>query len=532
MMNRARTWASCGLVAALSFGCTVERRFTPVRLPDPPPEITEIFELEVSEGVRAQVGGPTAASSAGPVAAAPFDAGAFDIHQDRSDRGRVLLDDVLNAVELHFPLLVAAEQEIAAAEAAILAASGNFDTTVSASARAEPSGFHEKEQFDLLVEQPTAVWGTSFFAGYRAGLGDFADYERDGKTNRAGELRVGMKAPLLQNRDIDRARFETWKAELERAGAEPKVQEARVEFAMKASHANWKWVSAGQKARLSQQLLRFAEDRQAALREGVVDGLFAEIILVENEQLVMSRRAALVAAERAFERAALGLSLYLRDEVGRPLRTTLSEVPQAFPAAPTIDVAIDRLVGFGLNSRPDARGLEIDILQEELRLELRENALLPRLDASVYASQDMGSAVSSPDDKGPFELGVGLTFELPLGRLRARGEVAATQAEITRLTQEQRFLIDKIDQEIRDALSALERAGQRIDLAQRAVDLAARLEEAERVRLEEGASDLIVINLREQQTARSAREVVDVQAEFFSSLATFRAALGLPRAAP
>lgn len=457
--------------------------------------------------------------------------GTGDRPADASE-GIVALDEVLQSVDVHFPALLAARQKIAAAEGAILAASGNFDTTLNAATKHELDGFYQKDIFDLLVEQPTAVWGATFFAGYRLGIGDFADYEKGLQTQENGEFRLGLTMPLLQGRDIDRARFDTWKAEIKRNSADPEIHDKRVEVTQKATHAYWQWVAAGQKVIIADDLLRLARGRRQSLAEGVLDGLFAEIILVENDGLIVARESARVAATREFERAAIRLSLYLRDATGEPRRTTLGGVPRSFPARTPMEVDPNRLIVFGLSNRPDARTLANHLTLARLDLELQENTLLPRLDASVFTSQDVGGGVSETSDKGPFELGVGLTFELPLGLRRARGMVMASRAEVDRLTYEAQFLEDRIEQDIRDALSAVERSAEQIDLAEQSVELALKLEQAERIKLDEGTSDLVVLNLREQATAKARSEVIEVQESYFSSLATFRAALGLPQTGP
>jgi hypothetical protein len=58
--------------------------------------------------------------------------------------------------------------------------------------------------------------------------------------------------------------------------------------------------------------------------------------------------------------------------------------------------------------------------------------------------------------------------------------------------------------------------------------LAERLEQAERLQLEAGESDLFRVNLREQQSALAAAGLVDVLAEHFKALADYRAVLGIP----
>ncbi len=87
---------------------------------------------------------------------------------------------------------------------------------------------------------------------------------------------------------------------------------------------------------------------------------------------------------------------------------------------------------------------------------------------------------------------------------------------------------DLVVSEVRGAVTALGRTLERLDQARRNVELARDLEEAERLQLDLGESDLFRLNLREQQTAVAAAALVDVVGEHFRALAAYRAVLGLP----
>ena len=54
----------------------------------------------------------------------------------------------------------------------------------------------------------------------------------------------------------------------------------------------------------------------------------------------------------------------------------------------------------------------------------------------------------------------------------------------------------------------------------------------ERIQLAEGNSDLLRVNIREQQTAQAASFLVDVMTEYFEARNDYRAAVGLVPASP
>lgn len=439
------------------------------------------------------------------------------------------VEDVLVSVEQNFPLILAALDTLEVAEGKLIAAQGGFDLRLSAKAGAELEGFYENERANVTLEQPTMLWGTSLIGGYRIGRGDFADYDGKAKTLTDGEVRGGVSVPLLQGGRIDERRVTLWQARMQREQALPLVLQKRLEATRKAVKSYWKWVSAGQKYEVARRLLALAENRQEAVTLAVQEGELREIALVENRRLIVEREAILFGAERELQAASIALSLYLRDDAGVPVVPGQELLPLEFPMPRDPElVVLDDDVQTALARRPELRVLELERSQADLDIDLASNQLLPKLDLGVLASQDIGDQVSTPDDKEPFELEATLRFELPVQQRKARGSGRAAQARRSKLERELQFLRDQVSIEVQDAASALRQSYLRVERVIENLELAGRLEEAERLLLREGQSDLLRVNLREQQTAAAAGSMIDVLAEHFRSLADYRAVLGLP----
>jgi len=439
------------------------------------------------------------------------------------------LDDVLRSVETHFPLVLAALEEVRVAEGRVLQAEGAFDTRLGADGRFETAGYYENDRVDVSIEQPTELWGMTFSGGYRYGAGDFAVYDGKAQTNDDGEFRFGLSVPLLQGRAIDPRRVELWRSRLARDQAEPLIVQKRLDATRKAAESYWKWVSAGRRREIAVRLLALAEDRMQQIRDAVDEGLLAAINLTENERLIVDRRVALARAERGLEQAALALSLYWRDAEGRPSTPADSALPYEFPWPRAIDeVFVPEDEQVALARRPELQGLELERSRLELERSLADNGLLPKLDVGVYASQDVGDAVNAPDNKGPFEVAALVRFGLPLQRSSSRGKGREAAAKLAKLERERQFQEERVRNEVRDVRSALTQSWSRIGHARENVRLANELADAERVQLAAGQSDLLRVNLREQQAALAAASLVDVLDEHFRSLAEYRAVLGVP----
>lgn len=118
-----------------------------------------------------------------------------------------------------------------------------------------------------------------------------------------------------------------------------------------------------------------------------------------------------------------------------------------------------------------------------------------------------------------------LQFSLPLQRNEAKGRLEMIEAMMSRLQTERDFARDRIRADVRDALSAVEAAHRQIGRAQRNVELAVQLEQAEAVKFEQGAADLFALQIREQATFDARQLEVEAHAEFLRALANHRAAV-------
>jgi outer membrane protein TolC len=439
------------------------------------------------------------------------------------------LREVLESVERHFPLVLAAQQEVALAEAELLRARGGFDTRLSAGGASKALGYYQNEELDLQLSQPTRLWGATFSGGYRLGTGDFAVYDGYDQTNDGGELRLGLKLPLLQGRELDSRRVAEWRAEIARERAEPLVVQKRLEVQQKAADAYWRWVSWCRSRDIARLLLSLAENRQAQVVRAVEEGQQAPIAVADNERTIVDRRSKLIYAERNLEKAAIELSLYWRDARGWPVVPSLSVEAVAFPPARDPgEVLVPEGVELALSRRPELRVLELELEALALDRELAINDRLPELDFGLKASQDLGAAVKDPDDRGDLELQALVTLQVPLQRRAATGKQREAEAKLSKLERELQYRRDLARTAVQDAESALRRSWERLGEARRNVELAGQLAEAERVQFRAGESDLFRVNLREQQAALAAAGEVEVLEDHFRAIARYRAVLGVP----
>jgi len=435
------------------------------------------------------------------------------------------LDDVITSVYASYPALDAAARERQIAAGKQLASMGKFDSNLVGQAISEPLGFYKNYRYDLGVKQYN--WGGSqTYAGYRLGRGFFEPWYLERDTNQGGEFKAGITLPFFRDRDIDKRRAAVFKAQLDQTAAEPIVQLEVIDAVRSASMSYWDWVAAGQRAKIAQELLQLAVDRQQGLEKRAAQGEIAGIALVDNQRLIVSRQAKSIEAERKLQQSAIKLSLFFRDPQGTPLLVAPDQLPVDFPAVTTPgDVTETAEVAQALQQRPELWLLSLE--SERARVEVRQasNLMLPSIDGVVVASQDVGAPTKQIRDKSQFEMEAGAVIEVPLQRSEARGKLQAAQGKLAQISAKRRFTEQKIVAEVQGARTALTAEFAALEQARQSVSLARQMEEAEWKKFAQGDSDLLVVNLREQATADAEALVVDAAANYFMAAAQLHAAV-------
>lgn len=439
----------------------------------------------------------------------------------------MLLDDVVESVYSSYPLLEVAVLERVVAAGQQTQAAGAFDTQFHAESLNEPIGFYENYRAGLGLAQP--LWsGGRMEGGYRIGVGSFPPWYGERVTDDGGEFSARLLVPLARGRAIDERRTRWLQSRVDRAIVEPRIQAEFIEFVRQASIAYWKWVAAGQVVEANQRLLDLALARQTAIEQRVEAGEEPPIDVQDNQRLIVSRRAMLIAARQKLRDAALYLSLFLRDGEGRTYSPNPDQLPDGFPtpSAPPED-SKESQVQIALENRPELAQLQYERRRWDLELAQASNSYLPQVDAYAGARDDIGGWASSLGDKAPPEVEAGVLMSVPLQRRVASGKIQSTRGKLSQIYQKLRFLRDKIDVEVLAAINDLSGSYNRLGNAREGVVLADVMARAERVKFEQGESNLLDVNLREEQAINARIVEIEAQLDYFAAQANLRAAQGI-----
>lgn len=453
-----------------------------------------------------------------PVTAAPNVASAAS--------NELALSEVVRSVEQRFPSILAAEQERIAAEGDRLAAAGGFDPSWRSSGVAIPIGGYPSGRFDTVVEQPLPFWGSSVFAGYRLGLGDFPVYEGKLATNQYGEVRAGARVNLLRDGPIDRRRANIRKTEIGVDVANRTVEQQRIDAVRLGSFRYWDWVGAGRKVELSQGWLDLAKARDVGLSRRVETGDLADIERQDNQRSILQRTAHFIAAQRTLQQAAIELSMYLRDDRGNAMIPPPSRLPLQIPEPSGFDGAgLAEAERNAIARRPELKRLEHQRDQAEVERDFATNQQRPAIDLVVMGAKDLGPG-DPKQDKPMLEAGV--IIDIPLLNRAARGRAQAASAQVDRIDAQAKLARDRVVADVRDAVSALIAASERVRTLRTEVDVAQQLAKQEAKRLELGEGNVLLVNLREQAALDASLRYVDALVDWHKAMAAYRAATAAP----
>jgi outer membrane protein, heavy metal efflux system len=440
------------------------------------------------------------------------------------------LEEVLSATERAYPQLLAARADVAAAAGEYRAAEGGFDPNLRVRGWLAPDwgsdiNSYPQVRVDAIAEWNTPWAGLNLFGGYRLGTGKIQSYYGERSTYSEGELRAGVSIPfpLLRNGLIDRRRATLARAELQKSLAGQAIEVQRLEVKRLAANRFFEWVAAGQRRVVAQSLLKVALDRDQQLGVRVRTGDVALFDQQDNQRAVVQREAFVVQQQRAVEQAAFELSLFLRDSAGEPLMARDEQLPVLGEPDGTLgdNASLDE----ALSRRPDVARLLTQREQHQLDVRLNKNQVLPSLEFGALVSRELGVEVSGV---GRNELEFNALLDVPLNYNGPLGRVSVAEATLARTEAQLRLARDRVAADVRDALSALKASRERIILTRKEILVARALEQGERKRFELGDSNLLFVNIREQNTAEAQLREIDAMLDYHRATAAFRAAMALP----
>lgn len=415
------------------------------------------------------------------------------------------LHEVLTSSARFYPEILESFAKRRAAAGAVLEADGAFDLVFESDGFDRATGVWDGRYVNAGVRQNLGLLGAQLYGGYRVSGGEFPIYENEYFTNTGGELKIGVLFSLLRDRAIDQRRFDAGDARLALEQADFEVLLTQVGVQTKAFIAYFRWVWAGARLSVYEDLERIARERQRALEEKVRSGARAEIYLTENRLNIARRERLSTEARRDFLTAANTLSLYYRDGSGKPLVPSASRVPPigTLVQRQDLNIVMGGQVSEVLLRRPELQILRTRLERARQRVELSYNDLKPRLDFTSELSGDLGSVGLGGPTFNSTDTILGLRFSVPFQQRTAWGRIDKAEAELDAVDQRRRQTEDQIEIDLRNIILDLNASQKLLRITAEELNQSLTMEKAEQDRFAGGASEFFLVILREEAAAEA-----------------------------
>lgn len=443
-----------------------------------------------------------------------------DTHANPSQE-RLTLEVVLDRVEQTHPLLERATAEQAIARGKLLRALGTFEPQLVNDLELErfvsdnttkTAGFNDTF---LELRHP---WGPKVIGGFRTGLGPVK--VADLGVGDGNQPLLGLVLPLLRGFMVNPERAQLQRSELAAEQAQVEIDQTRQDLFLGAAHQYWAWVAAVRILETRQEALDLARERLAQIGKQADTGAVPAMEHVEARLEAQRRQETLVAATRRMEQEAYKLSLFLweDDTPTLPSASQAHEFPAVIQPPSRMIVQSDKQKA--LEVRPEIRAVALDAQRNEIDLDLAENTRLPYLNAVAQPSRKVGDFVLGLGHQ------LGMEMRFPFLQRSARGDVLQAKSKRKQLVLAQKYRQQQVSVDVDNALSAIERARERAQIAADALSLANRLVEGERRRFRLGATTVLFVNLRERNAVDTRIQLIQAQAEYHRAIASYRWAIG------
>ncbi len=404
--------------------------------------------------------------------------------------------EVVRSSLKHYPQVIQGLLSVEESENKLRESRGAFDARLSGEGDIRSKGYYGGDFYRAQIEKPIPYLNSKIYGGARQGFGDFPIYEGKSETLSEGENFVGLSLSLLRNSLIDLNRFKIRNEEQNLQIAQAELLQIKIQSQTLALKAYWNWVVKGKKLKVYREILELAEQRATQIERRIKVGDLARIYKTENLQYIRKREAQVKQSELDFNTAAFYLSLFYRNEQGQTISVNNFSLPE-LPSATTIKPLLfaETLYSMALERNLNIRKLQSEKEQAELGVRMGRNEMTPQLDVNLEWNRDQGVG---PTRLTGTENRIMLKMEIPIEFNRGLGRKRASEAQRDNVESQIALEKDKLKALVNSLITELNSFASIYNLSREEVEFARTLSKAEYRKFTQGASDLILVNLREE----------------------------------
>ncbi|MBI3767443.1 MAG: TolC family protein [Deltaproteobacteria bacterium] len=363
------------------------------------------------------------------------------------------------------------------------------------------------------------------------------------------QLLFSLNQPLLRNFGANFAYLLVDISNITSEQAQYTYRAQLANFVQSVVLAYWNVVNARETLAVRQKSLALAQQTLHENTERVRVGLLAPVSVTEARSQEAAREADVIVAENAL------------DVAQRTLRQTVylhrndTFVPQRIdPVEPlrvdSVVVDADQALAVALERRPEIIAQNLDLRSKNLTARVRENQVLPRLDAigsfglnglsgnQVPVTLNNGTVTTSPfggtygksldrlTSTDFYSYSAGVELEVPLGNASAKAQYAQARIDVSSSELNRRQLLSDVTLEVQKAVNAVITNMKRLRATHLATELGEQNLRDQQKRLDVGmATTKDILDFQDQLTTARGNEV-QAQTDYNVSLGELARAQG------
>ena len=363
------------------------------------------------------------------------------------------------------------------------------------------------------------------------------------------ELVFSLNQPLLRNFGLNFAYLLVTVAGINSEQAAYTYRAQLANFVKSVVQAYWNVVNARETLVVRRKSLALAQQTLHENEERVRVGLLAPVSVTEARSQEATRESDVIVAEGAVEVAeqTLQQTVYLHhDDTFVPRRIDPAEPLRVEP----VQVNVAHALEIALERRPEVVAQNLDLRAKNLTARVRENQLLPRVDAitsfglnglsgnQVPVRLNNGTITTSPfggsygkaldrlTSTDFYSYGAGVEIEVPLGNAAAKAQYSQAQIDVASSELNRRQLLSNVTLEVQKAVTDVVTNVKRLRATHLATELAEQNLRDQTRRLEVGmATTKDILDFQDQLTTARGNEV-QAQTDYNVSLAELERSKG------
>lgn len=429
------------------------------------------------------------------------------------------LDEVLKSSINHFPDIKKSLLEFKIAKQKERESLGSFDAKLMGTTNQRVDGYYDGDSSKISLVKPIQALNSDIEVGYRRSENSLPVYELQDETLSAGEYFIKANFSLIRDNFIDADRLKLRNSVLEKKIKKAELLAKKFETLKKAEIAYSDYQTKNLSKDIFKSLLGLSEKQQTAIESRSKRGDLAKIYITENQQYLAKRKRDLILAQQVLQDSILYLSLYYRDQNGKPIILEKEAAHLDLDIVDITDKKLNEDLELAKANNPSFLIYKYALSQLENSIDFQKNQRNPVLDLQLSSARDDGQGTDTLFEE---ENKIGLNLEIPIERNKVDSRVVGSILKRKKLLIELGFFEDKFFnylKQLQIKINALKKA---MEINQNEIAFAEKLEKAERTKFFNGDSDFILLNLREQNTADAKLKLIETKLKYVQAYAKYK----------